>query len=138
VEANGILSEPGRKMGRSISSETTQLVKSFYLRDDISRPLPGRKDVVSVVIQHEDGRKEKVAEQKRLVLGTLGLEVSMQLSLRSMQIIMFPLANSVSYSQSNVSLQVEQAPMWCVSALIMKILILCLNMVILSATLCDQ
>jgi hypothetical protein len=39
----------------------------FYLRDDVSRPLPGRKDVISV---KENG--ERVSKRKRLVLGTLG------------------------------------------------------------------
>ena len=67
VQQCGILAEPGAKLGRSISAETVNKVLSFYLSDDVSRPLPGRKDVVSV---KENGIR--VTKQKRLVLGTLG------------------------------------------------------------------
>lgn len=64
---HGVLVEPGTKLGRSLSMETINKVVSFYYRDDVSRPLPGRKDVVSV---KENG--QRVSKRKRLVLGTLG------------------------------------------------------------------
>jgi hypothetical protein len=63
----GILYEPGAKLGKKLPLETVSTVISFYLRDDVSRPLPGRKDVVSV---RENG--QRVVKRKRLVLGTLG------------------------------------------------------------------
>lgn len=67
VEKHGILTPPKPRAGRGISEETQQLITSFYLRDDISRPLPGSKDVLSV---RENG--QRVKKTKRLVLSTLG------------------------------------------------------------------
>ncbi|KAK3924233.1 Tissue factor [Frankliniella fusca] len=54
------------KVGHPLSEETKQLVSSFYLRDDISRPLPGQRDYVSV---RENWKR--VHKRKRLVLSTL-------------------------------------------------------------------
>lgn len=51
-----------------ISAETKKLVKDFYLQDDISRQLPGKKDVKSIK-NVETGRKEKVA--KRMLMYNL-------------------------------------------------------------------
>lgn len=51
-----------------ISAETKKLVKDFYLQDDISRQLPGKKDVKSIK-NVETGKKEKVA--KRMLMYNL-------------------------------------------------------------------
>ena len=61
VNEKGILCTPKPAAGRPLSDETYQLVKSFYLRDDVSRPLPGSKDVVTV---RENG--QRVKKTKRL------------------------------------------------------------------------
>ncbi|XP_034253213.1 uncharacterized protein LOC117652423 [Thrips palmi] len=66
VQDKGILCGPGPKVGRKLSPETVELITKFYYRDDISRPLPGAKDVLSVLV---DGKRVK--KTKRLVLSTL-------------------------------------------------------------------
>ena len=50
----------------SINLETTENVRQFYLRDDISRMCPGRKDCVTV---RTSGQKERL--QKRLMIMNL-------------------------------------------------------------------
>ena len=44
----GILSTPNPKPGRRISEETLLKVKQFYMSDDVSRQMPGKKDFVSI------------------------------------------------------------------------------------------
>lgn len=66
VDEKGILSTPNPKLGKALSSEIMEKVKSFYECDDISRCMPGGKDFVSVV---ENG--VKVHKTKRLLLGNL-------------------------------------------------------------------
>ncbi|KAE8752342.1 hypothetical protein FOCC_FOCC000814 [Frankliniella occidentalis] len=66
VKSKGILSIPNPKLGHPLSEETKELVILFYLRDDISRLLPGSRDFVSV---KENGKG--VHKRKRLVLSTL-------------------------------------------------------------------
>ena len=44
------------KRSDSLSEEEIRQIKKFYLRDDISRILPGKKDKVSVKV--ESGRKQ--------------------------------------------------------------------------------
>jgi len=56
VEERGILPSTQPEIGRLLPDETIKRVKEFYLRDDISRPLPGSKDVVSV---RENGQRVK-------------------------------------------------------------------------------
>ena len=62
----GILSKPMRAKRKGISSEDIQQVLSFFEDDEFSRPLPGKKDYVSVRI---GGEKQQM--QKRLLLGNL-------------------------------------------------------------------
>ena len=62
VKQKGILSMPDIRKGHSLSSETCELVQSFYEDDEVSRMMPGIKDFVSV--RREAGR---VQVQKRLV-----------------------------------------------------------------------
>ena len=64
VEEFGILSSPNPRGGRKLPVETENLVKSFYLREDISRILPGKKDFISVKLN--DGKRTHV--QKQLLL----------------------------------------------------------------------
>lgn len=59
----GILSVPGVKNGRNLSSDNIDLITQYYRNDENSRQLPGMKDYVT--IKKDDGAKEKV--QKRLV-----------------------------------------------------------------------
>jgi len=66
VRQKGILSTPDLCHGHPLSSETSELVRSFYENDDVSRMMPGKKDFVSV--RGEEGR---VHIQKRLVLTNL-------------------------------------------------------------------
>ena len=66
VKEKGILSMPDPKPGPSLPSETIDLVHSFYQSDDISRPMPGKRDFVSV----KQGEK-RTHVQKRLVLSNL-------------------------------------------------------------------
>ena len=63
----GILSTPGKKLGKALDGQVKHDVKEFYGNDENSRMCPGQKDYVNVV--NEDGEKEKV--QKRMVLTNL-------------------------------------------------------------------
>lgn len=67
VAEKGIFSIPEKKRGKVLSVETTNLVKSFYEKDDISRIMPGFKECISV--KQDNGKREQV--QKRLLLGNL-------------------------------------------------------------------
>ena len=67
VASKGILATPNPRSGKTLSDDTVQLVKLFYLNDSVSRVMPGKKDCVSIVV---DGEKEVV--QKRLLLCNLG------------------------------------------------------------------
>ena len=46
----GILSDPNPKRGKTLEEDTVQRVKEFYLSEDVSRQIPGKKDTVSVLI----------------------------------------------------------------------------------------
>ncbi|CAG9788176.1 unnamed protein product [Diatraea saccharalis] len=64
VEQNGILSSPNPREGRKLTSEVRDLVTTFYLREDNTRILPGKKDFVSVKLH--DGNR--VHLQKQLIM----------------------------------------------------------------------
>lgn len=65
-DKDGILTSPAKKKGKALSLETKSLVISFYLDDNMSRLMPGKKDFISI---KENGfRRHK---QKRLVLCNL-------------------------------------------------------------------
>ena len=66
VLGKGILSTPNPKMGKALPVEITEMVISFYKEDDISRPMPGKKDCFTI---GKNGEKIKV--QKKLVLSNL-------------------------------------------------------------------
>ena len=63
AKQSGILMSPNPKRGRPLPADTKALVAAFYRDDEISRPLPGKKDFVSV------GKNLHV--QKRLLLCNL-------------------------------------------------------------------
>ena len=63
----GCLSEPNQKPGKTLSNETAEKVRQFYMRDDVSREMPGKKDFLSVV--NDNGKREHM--QKRLMLCNL-------------------------------------------------------------------
>ena len=67
VAEKGVLSSSNPKLGRTLSAQTEEEVKNFYLSDDISRIMPGKKDFVSVLAA--DRKREH--KQKRLLLCSL-------------------------------------------------------------------
>lgn len=62
----GILAEPSKKEGKTISDEVKERVRLFYTCDEYSRMCPGKKEFVSVKV---DGVKQHI--QKRLLLVNL-------------------------------------------------------------------
>ncbi|XP_074112073.1 uncharacterized protein LOC141535826 isoform X2 [Cotesia typhae] len=63
----GILSIPEKKMGHGLSVEVSSAVINFYNDDEMSSPMPGKKDFVS--LRNDDGTKIQI--EKRLVLCNL-------------------------------------------------------------------
>ena len=66
VAQKGILSTPNPKHGKKLSEDTVNKVKDYYLSDEVSRVMPGKRDFVSLKINDQ-----KVHCQKRLVLNNL-------------------------------------------------------------------
>lgn len=67
VEDFGILCGPEKHMASHVLPTTrVKLVEEFYLEDNISHPLPGKRDCITV-----NQNNEKVALQKRLILMNL-------------------------------------------------------------------
>jgi hypothetical protein len=60
------LSDPNPKKGKLVDEQVVRIVKGFYPSEEISRIMPGKKDVVSVMI---DGERKHL--QKHLVLCNL-------------------------------------------------------------------
>lgn len=61
VEVFGILTSPNPRVGRKLPPETETLVKNHFLREDISRVMPGKKDFVSIKL--EDGQRTHIQKQ---------------------------------------------------------------------------
>lgn len=61
VDQFGILSSPSPRGGRKLLPETENLVKCFYLREDISRIMPGKKDFISIKLN--DGKRTHIQKQ---------------------------------------------------------------------------
>lgn len=57
----GILTSPNPRVGRKLPPETETLVKNHFLREDISRVMPGKKDFVSIKL--EDGQRTHIQKQ---------------------------------------------------------------------------
>lgn len=68
VAEKGIMSSPNPKCGRTLPAHIEEEIKHFYLSDEISRVMPGKKDFISVV-QVQGGKR--VHQQKRLLLCNL-------------------------------------------------------------------
>lgn len=67
VEELGILSTPSKRVGTNvIDEEVKHTVRDFYLSDDCSYTLPGKRDFVTV-----DENNVKVGKQRRLILMNL-------------------------------------------------------------------
>jgi hypothetical protein len=66
VREKGIFATPNARLGKTLPKSTADLVRAFYVSDDVSRPMPGMKDSVSMKV---DGIKTQV--QKRLILNNL-------------------------------------------------------------------
>lgn len=58
------MTSPNPRSGRKLSVETEDLVRKFYLREDVSRVMPGKKDFISVKLN--DGKRSHI--QKQLLL----------------------------------------------------------------------
>ena len=68
VAEKGIMSSPNPKIGsQTLPTHTEEEIKRFYLSDDVSRVMPGKKDFVSVV----QVQGKRVHQQKRLLLCNL-------------------------------------------------------------------
>lgn len=67
MQDEGVLLNPSRRIGRSLSVEVRDLVESFYEEDEISRVMPGKNDCVPV----KDENGVKTYRSKRLVLCNL-------------------------------------------------------------------
>ena len=65
-KSSGILADPAKAQGKTLSQVTVDAVKEFYEDDEFSRMCPGKKDFVSV--KEGTGRVHK---QKRLLLTNL-------------------------------------------------------------------
>ncbi|GBM15532.1 hypothetical protein AVEN_8917-1 [Araneus ventricosus] len=63
----GILSTPDQRPGKNLPIEIVVLIKQFHENEEVSRPMPGIKDCVSM--KDSEGRKVKVS--KRLMLSNL-------------------------------------------------------------------
>jgi hypothetical protein len=66
-QVSGILAEPPKKKGKSLSSTIVERVLEFFTSEEISRKLPGKSDFVSV--KGPDGTRRH--EQKHLLMGNL-------------------------------------------------------------------
>lgn len=65
----GILPNPDPKLpSNQLDPMIRYIVTKFYLNDEISREMPGKRDCISIVVD-DDGRKENV--QKRMMLCSL-------------------------------------------------------------------
>lgn len=62
-EQSGYGATPKQKIGKKIDAKVLEKVEKFYLAEENSRVMPGRKDYISVV---KNGKREH--EQKRLLL----------------------------------------------------------------------
>jgi hypothetical protein len=67
VEEKGVLSNPNPKGGKIITQETVNVIKAFYLSEDISRTMPGKKDYCSII----DNERGRIHLQKHLLLCNL-------------------------------------------------------------------
>ena len=66
AQEKGILSLPNARLGHPLSKQTVEIITQFYLADDNTRAMPGKKDYVSV---RQEGKRVQL--QKRLVLNNL-------------------------------------------------------------------
>ena len=64
VAEKGVLSSQNPQHTNTLSLQTGEAVKNFYLSDELSRVMPGRKDFISVL--GEDGNRQHM--QNRLLL----------------------------------------------------------------------
>jgi hypothetical protein len=63
----GLLSVPKRRISNILPEENTKIVQDFFVSDEVSKMLPGKKDFVND--RDENGKKVQV--QKRMLLYTL-------------------------------------------------------------------
>lgn len=63
---HGCMADPNPKYGKRLAQDVADKITSFYLSEDVSRIMPGRKDFVSIIL---DGTRQHI--QKQLVLCNL-------------------------------------------------------------------
>jgi hypothetical protein len=66
VVDQGIISSPDPKPGKTLNEVAVEVVKSFYISDEVSKVMPGKKDYISIKVSGV-----KIREQKRLLLCNL-------------------------------------------------------------------
>lgn len=66
VKDNGILLSLNAKPGKVLDKTTVELVKNYYYSNEISKPMPGKINLVIIVID-----REKTQVERRLVLSNL-------------------------------------------------------------------
>ena len=66
VAEKGVLCDPNPKQGKEIEKEVVDTVERFYRSEDVSRMMPGKKDVVSLKV---NGERKHI--QKQLILCNL-------------------------------------------------------------------
>ena len=66
MKSGVILSTPNPKAGHGLCEDLKVLVQKFYESDEMSRMMPGKKDVVSVKVD-----EKQISVQKKLILGNL-------------------------------------------------------------------
>ena len=62
----GVLASPNARPGKALDSQTVLTVQLFYEDDDISRPMPGMKDIVSVRAEGKKIVRKKTADPGKL------------------------------------------------------------------------
>jgi hypothetical protein len=58
----GVISSPNPNSGKTLNEVTAEVVKSFYNSDEVSRPMSGEKDYISIEVSGV-----KIREQKQLL-----------------------------------------------------------------------
>ena len=113
-QRKGILPQPSQKKGKAMAQETIDLVHAFFVDDEYSRQLPGKKDYVSI--------QKGVHKQKQLVLCNLH-ELFVAFKERNPAVILFDMLLNLSFKMvinPDVKIGFSKfctlCPKWCVIA----------------------
>ena len=67
AEEKGVLADPNPKGGKTLTLDAVNNIKAFYLSEDVSRIMPGKKDYCTVI----DSQGKRIHLQKPLLLCNL-------------------------------------------------------------------